>query len=378
VHSFRRTSIQKSVERTTPTSPLNSSRRGSSVHSDPRSDYFNQNLRNVEFIARYTPCPVATFLPANYGGRPNKSGATIVATSASSSGDTLAIVEEYEYRVYRSFVGRNSNLKPKCVGRFDLNGLYRAGLDGPQARSHGYITDDKKRREFICAATSDNLLAIGASKGTLFLFSIGEGEQSLGKMIFYFERADYLVQKILFNPSNTELVVLSSHRATNTEVCQFYAVSHFPIITTSRRQTGFEHNRPCFSSDCELSLDMSYRVERGIYPYRLRDAKFSSDGRRLIAVTSHIHGSAMVFSLFKDDEDRWTYGGSEQIAVRHLDNWDDDCLGFTGISLYTSLVPAKVLVFNWSLSKIPFCYLWTFLLTQKRKTVTNYSGHWHC
>lgn len=319
-----------------PTSPLNSPR-GSSVQSDPRSDYFYPNIRNVDFIARYTPCPVATLLPANYGGKANKIGPTIVATSASSSGDTLAIVEEYEYRVYRSFVSLNSSVKPKCVGKFDVNGIYRAGLDGLQARSHGHITSDKKRREFICAATSDNLLAIGASKGTLFLFSIGEGEQFLGKAIFKSEQTDRVVQKVLFNPTSTELVVLSSHRATNTEVCQFYAVRHFPIITTSRRQTGFEHNKPCFSPDCELSLDMSYRVERGTYSYTLRDAKFSSDGRKLIAVTSHIHGSAIVFLLFKDEEDRWTYGGSEPILVRRLDPCDEDSLGFTGISLYNYL-----------------------------------------
>lgn len=288
----------------------------------------------MDTIARYTKCPVATLLPANYGDKPGKSGPTVVGTSVSSSGDTLAVVEEYEYRVYRSFVGRNSSAKPKCVGRFDLSGLYRAGLDGPQARSHGHITSDKKRREFICAATSDNLLAVGASKGTLFLFSIGEGEQSLGKAIFKSERPDHIMQKVLFTPDSTELVVLSSLRATNTEICQFYAVSQFPIVTTPRRSGSFEHSKPCFPADCELSLDLSYRVERGVYPYTLRDAKFSSDGRKLIAITSHIHGSAMVFLLFKDEEDQLTHGGSEQIVVHRLDNWDDDCLGFTGISLY--------------------------------------------
>jgi len=157
----------------------------------------------------------------------------------------------------------------------------------------------------------------------------------LGKAIFKTEQPDRTIQKVLFTPDSSELVVLSSIRGTNsnTESCQFFSVGQFPIITAPRRSTGFVHNNPNFSAECEVLVDMSYQVGRGVFPYTLRQAQFSSDGRKLIAVTNHIQGSAMVFMVFKDDEDQWTFGGSEQIVVSRLDHRDDDCLGFTGISL---------------------------------------------
>jgi hypothetical protein len=319
------------------TSPMMSQRQGSSVRSDMRSDQFswgyNQSSNHVEFLARYTACQVSELLPANHGSRHSRTSIAIVASCVSGSGDTIAIIEEYEYRVYRSFVGRTASVKPKCVGRFDPNGGYRAGIDVLQARSHGHITIDKRKRNFLCAAISDNLLAMGASKGSFFLFSIGEGEQALGRAIFKSEQPDRIIQKILFNSESTELAVLSSIQATNTEICQFYAVGQFPIITSQRGKTSSFEYKPGFSADCEISIELSYPVERGVYPYNLRDAKFSSDGRKLIGVTNHINGSAMIFMAFRDEEDQWTYGGSQQIVVHRLDNWDDDCLGYTGISL---------------------------------------------
>jgi hypothetical protein len=305
------------------------------MRSDQFSWGYNRSSNPVEFVARYTACQVSELGPANYGigSKHLKTNIAIVATTVSGSGDTIAIVEESEYRVYRSFVGRTASVRPKCVGKFESNGGYRAGIDMLQARSHGHITIDKRKRNFVCAAISDNLLAMGASKGSFFLFSIGEGEQAPGRAIFKLEQPDRVIQKILFNSEGTELVVLSSIQATNTEICQFYAVGQFPIITSQRHKASSFDYKPSFSADCEISIEMSYTVERGVYPYNLRDAKFSSDGRKVIGVTNHINGSALVFLLSKDEEDQWTHGGSQQIVVHRLDNWDIDCLGYTGISL---------------------------------------------
>lgn len=310
--------------------------RSTTGFSEPRTQWSirtsSQAAEPVELIARFTPSPRVTLARTNYGGRPSKIVPAVVATSVSSSGETLAIVEETEYRVYKTGA-RGPTIRPKCVGIFEENGTYRSGLDGPQARVHGHIMSDRKKREFTCAAVSENLLALGASGGTFLIFSIGDGEQSLGKCIFKLERPEYIIHKVLFNPESTELVVFSSMRGSNIEICQFYAVGQFPIIMSQRRSSEAEN----YSAVCEVTLDMTYQVQDGAYPYTLRDAKFSLDGCRLVASTNHIHGSAMVFVMTKNDLDQWEDWGRDQIAVRGLDNWDNDCLGFTGISLYENL-----------------------------------------
>jgi hypothetical protein len=262
--------------------------------------------------------------------RSSRNPSTIAATCVSGTGDTVAIVGDNEYRVYK--LSRSATIKPKCVGIFGENGIYKSGLDELQARSHGYVMEDKRKREFICAAVSDSLLAAGCSGGTFLLFSIGDGEPSLGKIIFKLEQPDRNIQKVIFNSENTELAVFSSLRKENTAMCQFYSVGHFPIFTTQRRQPAFEL-KESFSHAFELPLDLSYRVQGGVYPYTLRDAKFSSDGLKLVAITNHIQGSAVVFIMFKDEEEQWRYWGKDQIAVSHLDNWDVNCLGFTGVCL---------------------------------------------
>lgn len=307
-----------------------------SVFSEPRSHWTHrtnsQAADPVVLVARFTPLPRVTLTRMEYGNRSTRVTPVVVATSVSSSGETLAIVEKNEYRVYKTGA-RGPSIKPKCVGLFEENGRYLSGLDRPQARVHGHITQDRRKRDFICAAVSDNLLAVGASSGTFLLFCIGDGEQSLGKCIFKLERPEYIIHKVLFNLESTELVVFSSMRGSNIETCQFYDVGLFSMIMTQRRSSEVG-----YLTGNELAVDMAYRVQDGVYPYRLRDAKFSYDGRRLVACTNHILGSAMVFMIAKNDMDEWEDWGRDQIAVQGLDNWDNDCLGFTGISLYLNLI----------------------------------------
>jgi hypothetical protein len=329
--------------------------RGSSVLSEPRTHLSprtsSQAADPVELIARFTPSPQLTLTRTNYGNRSSKITAVVVATSVSGSGETLAIVEENEYRVYKTGA-RGPTIKSKCVGMFDETGRYLSGLDRPQARVHGHIMQDRRKREFTCAAVSDNLLAVGASGGIFLLFSIGDGEQSLGKCVFKLERPEHIIHKVLFNAENTELAVFSSKRGSNVETCQFYAVGLFHVVTTQRRSSETGN----YLTDCEVTLDMTYRVQDDVYPYTLRDAKFSSDGSRLVACTNHIHGSAMVFLMAKNDLGQWEDWGRDQIVIRGLDNWDNDCLGFTGISLYKSLkIPTDTVIGKYSLMTRSYC-----------------------
>lgn len=315
--------------------PQSESRGGTTILSDSQAAGSwgpSRKTQGLEPIARFSRYASPALLRTNYGERQSKSNPVVVATSVAGSGETLAIVEENEYRVYKLSGSRYATLKPKCVGKFERNGVYKAGLDGPQARSHGHVTNDQKKREFTCAAVSDNLLAVGATGGIFLIFSIGDGEQALGKPIFKLEQPNRSVQKVIFNQQSTEIVVLSSARGSNTEFCQFYSVGQFPIITSQRKMSGLEA-RQDFSPDCELQLDMTYTGEKGIYPFTLQDAKFSEDGRKVIAITTHIYGCAMVYLLRKDEGERWRCWGSDRVIAHRLDSWDEDCLGFTGVSL---------------------------------------------
>jgi hypothetical protein len=319
--------------------PRPEGRAGSTILSDSQTNESWGQTRVIaptESIARLSRCSSPTLLRTNYGDRRSRGNPQTVATSVAGSGETLAIVEESEYRVYKVDGNRNGNIKPKCVGKFERNGVYKAGLDGPQARSHGQIMSDKKKRDFSCAAVSDNLLAIGASGGTFLIFSIGDGEQALGKPIFKLEQPDRSVHKVIFNQQSTELVVLSSGRGTDTEFCQFYSVGQFPIVTSPRKMSFGHEAKSDFTADCELSLDLTYQGNNEIYPFTLQDAKFSEDGRKLIAITTHSHGCAMVYLMRKNEHEQWGLWGSDRIIAHRLDSWDEDCLGFTGVSLYNT------------------------------------------
>ena len=239
-----------------------------------------------------------------------------------------------EFWVYKWFTLNHSN-KPKCVGILDDGGIFKSGLDTTQLRSHGHIMNDKRVRDFDCAAISDNLIAIaGLGTGCLMIFSIADREHSLGKCIFTLDKPDRVINKILFNPDSTELVLLSYAPADEKEIWEFYFVARFLATGTGRRPSRSEE----FPPDSELVVNMNYPVKRKgsqiLYPYRTRDAKFSPDGQRLVACTRLVHRSALVSILVKDGQNGWKVWGHHQIKTPDLDNWDENCLGFTGVSLY--------------------------------------------
>ncbi len=100
--------------------------RGSSVFSEPRTHWSVRTSSQaadapVELMARFPHSPHVTLARTNYGNRSSKITPHVVATSVSGSGETLAIVEENEYRVYKTGA-RGPIIKPKCVGIFEENG----------------------------------------------------------------------------------------------------------------------------------------------------------------------------------------------------------------------------------------------------------------
>ena len=245
----------------------------------------------------------------------------VVSTCASHSGDTLGVVCEQSFWVYKS---STNSLRLKCMGKIDgRTQLFKYGLDDAQHTIQRDIITESNKRGFGCAALSDNLLAVGASHSDCFmLFSVADEEQ--GRCIFKSDPKDCIVHKIMFNPDATELVVLSALSSQRLEILQFYSVAKFcdESAGPSRRQ-----------SKCKVHLNMKYTIENNIYSYETMDACFSSDGLKIVICTKHKEGSVMVFILEKDDGGMWAVRGPRRIDTG-LDNRDDDRLGFTGVSLY--------------------------------------------
>ena len=221
-------------------------------------------------------------------------------------------------------------LKPKCVGRFEENGTYTFGLDGPRAKSHGSLLKSRKPPTLLCGVVSDTLLALGASGDVFLLFSIDGGEIRRGQLLYQMEKPNHYIQKVLFSPDGTEIVLFFSIRGSSNVLCQIYSASNFLARPVQRRPLAFEQ---IFIPLSEVCLNLSYQKEKGLYQYALRDAKFARDGRKLMVCTNHVHGSAMVVILCKE-QTQWKYWGDDQITVHGLDAWDDICIGFTGVSLY--------------------------------------------
>jgi hypothetical protein len=82
-----------------------------------------------------------------------------------------------------------------------------------------------------------------------------------------------------------------------------------------------------------LLLNMTYQIADQVYSYTTRDAAFSHDGSRIVTCTNHVYGSALIFILSKDHNNSWQILGRHCLVNRELDMMDDDCLGYTGVSL---------------------------------------------
>lgn len=262
----------------------------------------------------------------------SKNNTPLVATCISPSGETLALVGKYEYWVYTLAGGYQASLKPKYKGKFESDGEFKSGLEIYDLKSQGRIMSDQRKREFECAAISDNLLVIGASEsGCLLFFSIGEGEQ--GRCTFKSEHTNRTIRKLVFSLDSTELAVLFSIPSNRKEICRVYSVGRFPMNIAPRTSTVPELD--CLP-DCDFDLDMTYQTRKiptTLYRYIPRDASFSFNGRKIVICTKHADGTALVFILSKDNHNTWSWR-RDRLVMNRLEAGDMGCLGFTGVSLY--------------------------------------------
>jgi hypothetical protein len=273
---------------------------------------------------------------------------SIVATCVSGSGNTIAIIRENEFLVYKAMTGGNySNGKPKYVGRFEANGNWTWGLDGTRLTNQGRIVTQRSRCDFNLGAITDNVLAAALLRSNcLMLFSIAEGQKP-GKCITTLEPADadhQLIRKILFHPEGFEMAVLYSMPASHKEVWQFFSIDNLskPPATTRCRRPSVASNPSTTTDGRErqsklspysvVKVDMTLQDNSRQLAYHTRAANYSQDGRKLVSCTAHVYGTAIVSILAKDQQNSWRLYGSRQIR-RDLHNWDEDCLGFTSIAL---------------------------------------------
>jgi hypothetical protein len=191
--------------------------------------------------------------------------------------------------------------------------------------------NSKSRPGFSCAAVSDHLLAVGeARSGYVLFFALPDGET--GRYVFTLEHEGYVVQKLFFNPKSTELAVIFKAPALQKDICYIYDVSE--LSANAKYKPSVSRILDILPTS-KINLDCKYESQNEIYRYAIRDARFSLNGNKIVLCTNHHHGSALVFIILKDPEypNEWKLWG-RHCLINELDNWDNNCLGYTGVSLY--------------------------------------------
>jgi hypothetical protein len=263
----------------------------------------------------------------------------VVATCASGSGDTIAIIEPCQFRIYR--LNTNSQWsanESSCMGKLE-EGIFKFGLDKTQLTSQTHIFGH--RQEFECGAVTDSTLAIGAS-GCLLIFSVGP-ETRPGMCVFKSERPDRTVKTLVFDPRGTELAALFTEPGSTDETIKFYSTKpltqRFAVLAKSRKiqMTVEDLDEVCSAESNEVRLQRTRKFrdekQRTTLTYDTRGASFSSDGRRLIAFTHHVRGSVLITMLARDKQNSWQHLGTKAINIQ-LDRMDYSCQGCTGLALF--------------------------------------------
>jgi len=249
-----------------------------------------------------------------------------VATCVSASGKTIARIESKGFSVYKAPSSGQHVGTPQYVGRFQGRN-WMCGLEATPKMSQPVLSASK-RCEFTCAAVSDEILAAGLSDSScLLLFSVEDTPESYGRFVRKFEPTNdsRVIKKILFNPTNTELAVLYSLLASSQEVWVFFRINKSTLEPAGNWDLHLEMYSQVF-------VNVALRDSHRLFTYHTMSAKYSKDGRRIVSCTDHTHGSALV-SILRIENDSWKEWGTHQIH-KTLHNWDDDCLGFTGVDLY--------------------------------------------
>jgi hypothetical protein len=250
----------------------------------------------------------------------------LIATGVSPTGETVVLVTENQFWVYRLSTSRLDSVRPKFGGKFEKDGRLKSGLASLPLRDNGHLMSDNQKMHFRCVAVIEDFVAIGGDGGCL-IFSIRNEDRHPCKCVVRLERPCLNVRKIFFNRQGTELTVLFGGPGLENEYCQIYTIAELTELAQTSAEPEPEPPHQL------LLLNMTYQIGHQVYSYTTRDAAFSQDGSRIVTCTNHVYGSALIFILSKHHNNSWQILGRHCLVNQELDMMDDDCLGYTGVSL---------------------------------------------
>ena len=317
-----------------------------SEHSHTTSPIISQPNQGFTLGETFTPLPQANGervvrLENNSNAADKKtSQRSIVATCVSSSGNTIAIVRETEFFIYKTDSKRLFTSLPTYTGKFaDEHGTWRAGRYGPNLNFHGNFLQNASNCRFGMASISDEILGTGSfDYEWIAFFSISDSTP--GRCIYKCENIindpkyrNLTVQRILINHQGNEAVVLFNATKSRNEICRFYSISK------STPASPIASNRNTSTTDVgehwqiREEKDVVNGIESSRLPFlKTRAAKYSQDDKRIVSCTGHSCGTSLVSILEKEDKEGWRLWGRREINFI-LDAWDGGCLGFTEADL---------------------------------------------
>jgi len=198
------------------------------------------------------------------------------------------------------------------TGTFDNSGYNY--YYGPRNTRHTYEQKIKIR----LAALSDDFLAIVSEK-TVFIFG------RLGRCFHSITLHDEDIRKVLFSPSGSELVIISTYAAGH------HRAIYIPIqdIPTS----GPEHIRTL-----PIERQPIKQISEWASTYMPRHAIFSDDGNTLVIGTARHQNAKCEIRIFQYSRQRtkWQSIGDQIIGL--FDEVSQSAVRLTGIQLYCILI----------------------------------------
>lgn len=294
----------------------------------PSSPSARQTMPNPPSLSTRSAFSIqSTFILSRDGKNSlKKMKAPLVATCISPTGSIAALVAPWGFWVYKLLNERSATINAEYVGMFLEQGDFLFKIREGEVKNHGPITDDGKWRRFDQAGLSDDLLVLSTSHPAgLFVFSISSPTTIPFSQL---ECPGRTVQKIFFNHQGTELAIVFCARQSKAEDWEFYATRKLAQKNVDEQASSISH---LSSPESQVHVNMSHKAQDHVYTFRTRDAKFSQDGRQIVACTNHFGGSAFVFIFSKNN--RVWFLHHRSCLSSQLDPMDGGCLGFSGVAL---------------------------------------------
>jgi len=195
------------------------------------------------------------------------------------------------------------------VGTFDNRGPYNYYY-GPRKTRHTY----EQKIEIRMAALSDDFLAIVSEK-SVFIFG------RLGRCFHSITLCDEDIRKILFSPSGSELVIIST-----------YAAGHHRALyipTQDIPKSGPEHIITPVIENQPTKL-----IGEWVSTYMPRHAIFSGDGNTLVIGTARHQNGKCEIRIFQYLQQRRKWQSKGECLVVLFDEVSQSPVRLTGIQLY--------------------------------------------